>query len=46
MNADKLPKTIDDLLTDEQREQLYADLAKMAKQRRMAEDAAANIPMA
>lgn len=39
-------KSIDELLTDEQREELYADLAKIAKQRRMAEDASANIPMA
>lgn len=35
-----------DLLTPEQRAELQADLAKMAKQRRQAEDASSNIPMA
>lgn len=39
-------RSIDDLLTPEERAELTADLAKMAKQRCQAEDASANIPMA
>jgi hypothetical protein len=43
----RLPKLerIDDLLSPEEQQQLYADLAEMARRRRRAEDAAANIPM-
>lgn len=39
-------KSLDDLLTPEQQKVLSDDLAEMAKQRRMAEDASRDIPMA
>ena len=38
-------KRIDDLLTPEERELLRADLAEMARLRRRAMDASANLPM-
>jgi hypothetical protein len=43
--ADGPPFSIDDLLTDEQREHLRVDLAEMARVRRRAEVESRNLPI-
>ena len=46
VNASSLKlSSVDDLLADDQKRELYDDLAEMAKQRRRAEAESANIVM-